>query len=177
MARFVFELQAVLKQRLAVERERQLRVAKIERERLEQEDRIRAIQRQIETEKRELAVCLNAARGDQSQGNLGVDVRRVRMQANSSLSLVARAQREVFVLAGIHARLDEARLALLEATTARKAVEKLKERRWMAWREAQNTLESRALDEMAVMRASGGANVVGGGAEPADGTIWSGGGE
>lgn len=170
MARFVFELQAVLKQRMAVERERQLRVATIERERLEQEERIRSIQRQIEAEKRELAVYLNAFKGGESAGGSGVDVRGVRMQANSSLSLISRAQREVYVLAGIHARLDEARLALLEATTAREAVEKLKERRLLAWREAQNSLESRALDEMAVMRGGGHA-----GAASGDGAFWIGG--
>jgi flagellar biosynthesis chaperone FliJ len=153
MARFIFELQAVLKQRLAVERERQLRVALIERERLDQEWKIRSIHVRIENEKRELATYLHA---EQSEG--GVDIRGVRLQASSSLSLVGRAQREVLVLAGIHKRLDEARLHLLEATTARKAVEKLKERRWEAWREVQRGVEARALDEIAVMRGARGGD-------------------
>lgn len=149
MARFVFQFEAVLKQRRAVERARQLAVAAIERERLSLEETIRAMQRQIVREKEDLREQLLATRR-----GARVDLRSVRLQAGASLDAVARTQRAVLQLAGVHSRLDAARLQLLEAATKRKSVEMLKERRFEEWKAEQAAIESRMLDELSVMRAS-----------------------
>lgn len=149
MARFVFQFEAVLKQRRAVERARQLAVAAIERERLALEDTIRAMQRQIVREKEDLREQLLATRR-----GARVDLRSVRLQAGASLDAVAKTQRAVLQLAGVHSRLDAARLQLLEAATKRKSVEMLKERRFEEWKSEQAAIESRMLDELSVMRAS-----------------------
>ncbi len=143
MAKFRFELEAVLKQRLAAERQKQLALGELDRLRLALEDRLRGFQQSISAEKADLRVALSPG------GRL--DAVGVRMQANMSLHYVARAQQAVFQLAGLHRRLEAARKELLEATTRRKAVEKLKERRYEAWRLSEAAKEARALDELGVM--------------------------
>jgi hypothetical protein len=54
---------------------------------------------------------------------------------------------------GLHRRIDAARLELLKATTDRKAVEVLRQRRYEAWRAEQARREAIALDEISTMRA------------------------
>ena len=153
MARFVFELEAVLKQRKAEERTKQLAVAALEQRRLEIEGEIRGYQNQIVAERQELRDHLREERqaGDERPG---VDMAVVRRQAAAALDLVAKAQQAVLKLAGVHKRLDGARLELLEATTRRKAVETLKDKRFAEWKNEQNRKEAAALDEWVVMRAS-----------------------
>lgn len=151
MARFKFELETVLDIRRNVERNKQLVVAELERERLTIEDRIRGFQHQIVSERNDLRAHLNAERRDDDSP---IDLSAVRMQANASLHLVAKAHQEVLRLAGVHKRIDAARLELLKATTDRKAVETLRQRRYDAWMIEQNRREERALDEIATIGAS-----------------------
>jgi flagellar biosynthesis chaperone FliJ len=155
MAKFVFELEAVLKARKAVERTRMLEMAVVERERLGIESRLRELQRRISEEKSELRGQLA---GDGAGGlRAGVsgagllDLRGVRFQAGSALRLIAGAQRAVLELAGVHARLERARRLLLEAATARKAVEALRDRRREAWMMEQKRADERVMDELAVV--------------------------
>lgn len=148
MPKFRFELEAVIKQRLAIERQKQLALADLERTRLTLEDKLRGFQASITAEKNDLRDSL--APVDPEASVRSVDLSRVRMQANMSLHLVARAQQTVFQLAALHRRLEAARRDLLAATTRRKAVEKLKERRYEQWRAEQLSLEARVLDEIAV---------------------------
>lgn len=148
MARFVFELEAVLRARQAEERRRQLVVAEFERERARVEGVIRECQSEIVRGRDDLREALGGA-----QAVAAVDLAGVRMQAGAGLHLVAKAQRHVFELAGVHRKLDAARLDLLKAATQRKAVETLKERRYEEWREEQKRREAAALDELNVTRA------------------------
>jgi flagellar export protein FliJ len=60
----------------------------------------------------------------------------------------------VLQLAGLHKKLDAARLLLLQATTRRKGVEMLKERRLEEWKFRQKKLDEAATDELSVVRAS-----------------------
>ena len=83
---------------------------------------------------------------------MGVALHAVKMQANASLHLVARAQQAVLELAGVHKRLDAARIELLSATTARKAVELLRDRRYQQWKHEQARKEAAESDELNVMR-------------------------
>lgn len=151
MARFKFELETVLDIRRNVERNKQLIVAELERDRLAIEGRIRGFQQQIVAERNDLRAHLDAERRDD---DAPIDLSAVRMQANASLHLVAKAHQEVLRLAGVHKRIDAARLDLLKATTDRKAVETLRQRRYDAWMIEQNRREERALDEIATIGAS-----------------------
>ena len=153
MARFVFELQAVLKQRLAAEREKQLAVATLERERADLEGAIRGMQRDLTQEKRELRDQLAAEKDRPAM----LDLRGVRFQAGAALRLITLAQRAVLRLAGVHKKLDSARLELLEATTRRKAVEALRDRRFEEWKHEEKRKEAGAADELNVMLAARGS--------------------
>lgn len=144
MARFLFKLEAVLKQRRAVERARQVVVAGLEGQRLALEDQIRAAQARITAERQEMRACLAPG--------ASVQVRAVRMQAGASLHAMGEAQRAVLKLAGLHRQLDTRRRELLDATTKRKAVQTLRERRLTAWRLDQKRLDDAAADELTVMR-------------------------
>ncbi len=153
--RFKFTLEAVLTQRLAIEEQHQRRVASLERERLALEDRIRGFQRLIRGAKEDLRMRLVSERRgvdpDSTAGG-GVSLSDVKLQANASLHLVARAQQSVLELAGLHRRIDAARLELLKATTDRKAVELLKAKRMQEWKDEIRRKEDAELDEMNVMR-------------------------
>lgn len=149
MARFIFTLQPVIEQRLRVEREKQRRVAELERERLAFEGEIAQYQRSISAERDDLRRRLFEERAGGR-----VVLGEVRQQATASLGLIARAQRAVVRLAGVHRRLDAARLELIQATAERRGVEVLRERRFEAWKLEQERREAGDLDEMAVMRAA-----------------------
>lgn len=152
MPRFRFNLQAVLRQRQAIERQKQLVVASIEQQRLALEDEIRAYQASLSREKADLRDALSRERT--ADYGHGVDLRGVRMQANAALHVVAKAQQAVLRLAAVHKKLDAARLELLGATKARKGVEILRERRFEAWKDEERRREAGEMDELAVMRAA-----------------------
>lgn len=153
--KFRFSLEAVLQQRRASEETHQRRVAELERERLAIEDRIRGHQRSITSAKQDLRrrLCVEKRDGrpDGVPGT-GVSLADVKMQANASLHMVARAQQAVLELAGLHRRLDAARLELLKATTERKAVELLKAKRLQEWQQENRRKEDAELDEINVTR-------------------------
>jgi flagellar FliJ protein len=153
MAKFVFRLQPLLRARQAVERQRQVAVAVLERERLALEDELRAVQRAIVAEKGELREQLSPNVGGASAR---LDLRGVRFQAGASLRLATRAQQVVLRLAGTHTRLEQARGLLLEAAKARKAVELLRERQLEEFVVEQKRREFAALDDMMVMRGRAG---------------------
>lgn len=146
MPRFVFELEALLDMRRAAERDRQLVVARLERERLEAESKLTACQTELVSHKSDLRSVLSGAQA--------VDLRSVRLQANASLHAQARAQRLALTLAGVYKRLDSARAELRAATTRRRAVETLKERRRLEWLAHQKKREAAELDDLSTARAA-----------------------
>ena len=152
--KFRFSLEAVLQQRRAAEELHQRRVAELERERLALEERIRGHQRSIMTAKEDLRrrLCTEKRPTELGPGAEGVSLSDVRLQANASLHMVARAQQAVLELAGVHRRLDAARLELIRATTERKAVELLKSKRHQEWRDEIRRKEDAEMDEINVTR-------------------------
>lgn len=140
--RFTFRLQPALDQRERVEQEHQRRVAALELERLALEERLREIQAQVAAARGEL-------RGSLGAGGTRVVVRDVRFQAGATLALLVQAQSTALALAGAMKRLESARAELLKATTARKAVQLLKERRYAQWRADLERREMMAIDEIA----------------------------
>ena len=147
MARFRFELQAVLTARTAAERRCQLAVAELEAERIGIEMEIQRLQRGMGLERDQMRTSLKGHGG-------AVDLPAARMQAAAAVRLTATAQQAVLRLAGVHRRLEGARAELIKAATARRAVELLRERRYEAWRRDLIDRENKAVDELAVMRVN-----------------------
>ena len=143
--KFRFRLQPVLEQRERVERERQLRVAELDRERLVIEERLRRLNEEMQGAKADL-------RGRLSLGGGAVAIPEVRMQANTSLHLAARARITALELAGAMRRLERARQELLEAARAARAVELLKEKRFEEWRQNGARAEAMQVDEAATQQ-------------------------
>lgn len=144
MATFRFRLQPVLDQRAREERDKQLVVAELDRERLALESRIRTCQQMMSDERQTLSQTLSSGQR--------VDLRAVKMQAGASLKHNFDAQRTVLELAGVFKRLEAARRELVQASARRKAVELLREQQRAAFEREQDLREARDLDEMSVMR-------------------------
>lgn len=145
--RFIFSLEPVLEQHRRVEEARLRALAAVERERVALEDRARALQGDLAAARADLRDRL-ASPG--AAGGVGA----VRMQANASLRITLELQQCALALAGVLRRLERARAELVAATTARKAVERLRERRLAAWRAEESRREVRELDELTTMGAA-----------------------
>jgi flagellar export protein FliJ len=155
VAKFRFKLQAVLDQRLAREQQRQLIVAQIERERVDAEQDIRAYQEAIERERDELRRMLSDERAaGEMEGAVQVDLSGARQQAAAAMKLTARAQQAVLKLAGIHRKLDAARLDLLKAATERKAAELLREKQYEEFKAEQRAKDAAIVDEIGTLKAA-----------------------
>lgn len=144
MAKFIFTFESLLKARRVTEQRYQRHVAEIEGERMELENRLRTTQRTIAESRRSL------------QGNLvgRIDAQSLRVHAAASIALMRSAQRMALDLAGVHRRLEAARLELIEAARHRRAIEILRERRLDSWTSAIQKAETIALDELAVINAA-----------------------
>jgi len=164
MPRFVFQFESLLKMRIAAEREHQTRVAQLERQRLELEAHIRGAQNEIRSHKHDLRELLEGS-ARKLRTSRAVDTRTVRLQANASLHAQARTQHLAVKLAGLYTRLEEARAALNDAASRRRAVELLKQRRFEAWQRTQRKREDAEIDEIGTQRA--GRNAVRSRSEPA----------
>ncbi|GEM_PF-887282 len=145
MARFVFRLAAVLRQRAAVEKLRQADVAALEMQRASGESVITSCQTSLAMLREEMRVMLTPT----SICGKAPDTRGARMQAAASLALDARARRHVIQLSGVHQRLAVARRALLAAVKDRRAVELLKERQYADYLYEQRQADSALMDEVA----------------------------
>ena len=139
MAKFRFKLESLLKLREGAEREHQQIVAKLERERVRIEDRLRRHQANITSGKQDLAGHMTGA----------VDVREIRQFAHVTRQVEQHAQRTAIELAGVYRRIEAARRGLAEAMRERRVIELLKERRYAAFLQAIEKDEAAALDELA----------------------------
>lgn len=145
MARFRFRLQPVLRQRELAERDERLAVAEIERERLTLEERLRAAQRGIEEEQRELSAIVGAS---------GMNPAHARAQSASILRVRVQADRLARELTLVYRRLERARAELAQAAMKRRSMELLRDRKQEEFRRDENRNEDGMLDELAVMRAA-----------------------
>lgn len=143
-AQFKFALQPLLRVRKLQEQDLQLRLAVIERERLQIENALRRQQHQL-------------AEGKQSmRGSLvgHINTNNLRLYAASGMAVMRTAQRMVLELAGVHRRLEGARAELIHATQNRRAVELLRDRRYREWKRKIDQTEVRLLDDLAVNAAA-----------------------
>lgn len=149
MPSFQFDLEPVLRQRERVEREHQVRVGEIERERLDLERALRDLQQALHAAREDLRARLGAHAASASAG-----FSDVRAQARAISALDRRGMAIAEKLAGVLARLHEARAELIRATSDRRAIELLKERRYEQWLIRQRRSEQRVLDDLASVRGS-----------------------
>ncbi len=136
---FKFKLEPVLKHRQMIEDARQRDLARVLREKHIIETQLRQFQETISGEKRHIAGGLVGA----------IDVRVIRQHGNHVGQVTFRAQQLAVKLMSVHRLIEQARAELLKATTARKAVELLRDRqhaRWMAEQRRRETIEH---DELA----------------------------
>ena len=144
MPRFRFALEPLLTARRKAEEVHQRAVAGIERERLELENALRRQQNAITESKQSLQGSLVGA----------LNTTSLRFHAANAVQLMRQAQRIVLEMAGVHRRLEAARVELIEAARRRRAVELLRERRFEQWSAEQEKAETVALDELAVISAA-----------------------
>jgi len=149
MAGFVFKLDPLLRQRQREEDERKREVASLDRQRIEIEQRIRQIQERITENKSELTGRLIER----------VDANAIRSQAAMTFKLDAEARTLVIQLARLHKELKQARTVLVEASAKRKAIERLRERRYSAWLYEQERRETAEMDDLVTMRFGRGHGV------------------
>lgn len=145
VARFRFKLEPVLRQRTLAERDEQLRVAHIERERIDLENRLRAQQAVIENESQELGSMTLGGR---------VPATTLRNQGVALAAARSEAQQLAVQLAGVLKRLETARAKLAEKAAERRAIELLKERRLEAFQREQDVREAAVLDDLATSAAT-----------------------
>lgn len=154
MKRFRFPYQALLEHRRRTERDRQIAVAGIERERREVERSLAECQAAINSAQSDLRAALLPASPNGEGAAASLNVSAVRLQANAALHLRLRGNQLVLKLAGIHRRLEAARAELASAAKDRRAVELLKERRFEEWKASLRKTEDAETDEIAVIRAA-----------------------
>lgn len=140
MAEFQFKLEAVLQQRRTIEDQRQRDLAKVLRQRMILLDQLRSMQSTITQSKTDLRTGLIGE----------VDMNRVSQFARFSGQATARAHAIVAKLATIERQAEHARLHLVEATQARKAIERLREKQFRKWKTEQDRREAAMLDDIGV---------------------------
>lgn len=139
MARFVFQLEAVLRHRQRVETDRQRDLAVAQKEMVRLETELRVIEQEVK--------------------NAAADVRDNRLIGRLDLNYLAAhrrymlgMQRKVMALAQKMAAqqklVDDARRALADASKQKKVMEKLKERQFQRWMAAAAIREAGELDEL-----------------------------
>ena len=139
MSKFVFNLEAVLRQRSHLEKEKQRELALIQRQMTELQTELRALNDSVQT-----------ATGDIRDNRL---VGRLDMQFLAAhRRFMAATQRKgteiVQRMALVQKQVDEAQRALAEAAKNRKAMEKLKEKAHERWKAALAQKEFLAADEL-----------------------------
>jgi flagellar FliJ protein len=143
MATFIFKLEPVLKMRKHAENILRREVAQLEQAKTTLKESLRTRQQRLSDSK-------NAVR-DQLVGS--VDLSHIRLQATAGMGIMRDAQRNVLELAGLHRKLEVARLKLAEAAKERRAIELLRERRFDQWRAEQSRREEAAFDDMSTTRS------------------------
>ncbi len=141
--RFSFRLEPLLTSRRRVEQDAQRALAELLRQRHVLEADLRRRQHEITTGKNHLRESLTGR----------LDLRALRLGTGSTLHVIRKAQQLVLQLAGLEERMETARQQLLAATTSRRAIELLRERRFEAWKAEIDKAETAVLDELAVARA------------------------
>ena len=147
MARFRFQLEALLEMRKRSERDQQMVVAQIEAEYRSIEQRIRECHENIERCRADLRGRLG------SDETASVDAREAAWQTHAMHRIRVEADGLVLQLSGVLNRLESERAVLVERAKDRRSIEKLKENRLAAWKTELARAERTELDDLTSARA------------------------
>jgi flagellar FliJ protein len=141
MARFIFQLEGVLRHRKNIEHQRQRGVAEIQAHLSKLEADLKAMDAEVQSVNTDVL---------QHHMNGKIDtsflIAHRRFMAAAQKRALELAQR----MAAVQVRLDAARRALAEAAKERKVLEKLKEKQQESWQLAVSRKEAAAMDEVAM---------------------------
>ena len=139
MARFVFQLEGVLRHRERIEQDRQRALAVVLAE-------MTRLDRELQAMNQELQQSTADVRDHHLVGRLDMQYlaahRRYMLGMQRKVIALAEKMGEQKVL------VDRARESLAEASKQKKIIEKLRERQYQQWRAAQERREANALDEL-----------------------------
>lgn len=141
MAKFVFKLEAVLRQRKHVEGERQRALALVQAQMTQLQNELRLVNETVQTSTTDL-------RENRLVGKL--DLHFLAAHRRFTLATQRKAMQLVQKMALVQRSVDEARLALAEAAKERKAIEKLREKHHQRWAEDIGRREAAQLDEISM---------------------------
>lgn len=140
MAKFVFPLQGVLRQRELVEEQRQRELAVVQAEMAALEAELRGMDQSVQTSTADL-------RDNHLVGRL--DLAFLTAHRRYALAMQRKAVALAERMAAVRKRLDAARAALAEAAKQRKIIEKLRDSRKAQWEADLARKETAAMDEIA----------------------------
>ena len=147
MAAFKFPLQTLLRVREQAERDEQIALAQLERERQSMLSMLEATQTQLQQAQRDARGLLDPHAGP-------LDLPAARLQAHAALHLQARRGQLSVTLRGAETRSAQQRERLLRASIARRALERLRERRLEAGEKDMQRREQAEIDDLATVRAA-----------------------
>ncbi len=147
MARFRFPLQALLHLRERAERDEQVAFGELENERVAIGQSLERMNLNIERAQQDARVLLEA-------GSEPLDLNAARWQANAAMHMQGVAGQLAVSLEGAEARSKEQRERLLRASVARRALERLRERRLDEWMIDQRRKEQLEMDDLGTSRAA-----------------------
>lgn len=144
MARFIFNLEGVLRQRKHLEQEKQRVMAEKLKVVTELQIALRKLQETMQTSNEDV-------RQNRLVGRL--DMSFITAHRRFVASIMRQSQGMVQKIALAQRAADVARAELVEAARGRKAIEKLKEKQFQRWREKQARLEAAQMDEIGMQLA------------------------
>ena len=144
MARFVFNLDPVLRQRLLAEQERQRDVAVLQAEMVRLQNELKA-----------LNDSMQASAADLKDNRLTgpIDVAFLAAHRRYSVAMQRKGMQLVQDMARQQRKVDDAQRLLAEAAKDRKVMEKLREKQYERWRQEQAAKELAATDEAGMQHA------------------------
>jgi flagellar protein FliJ len=153
MARFVFNLEAVLKQRKHIEQARQRDLAVVQAQ-------MTALQNELKSMNDTVQTATEDMRRHHLTGKL--DLGFLAAHRRFTIAMQRKAMTLVQKIALVQRQVDEARQALADAAKDRKAIEKLKEKQHQQWLADLHRKEAEQMDEIGMQlayRNHGGAGV------------------
>lgn len=141
MPQFRFKLDAVLRQRAALEKEKQRDLALVLAKMKDLEDQLKALNQTMQQTNDDL-------RANRLVGQ--IDVNFITAHRRFLLGMQRKAMGLVANMSAVQKEVDAARAALAEAAKAKKVLEKLKENQHNRWKEERDRREMRDLDEVAM---------------------------
>lgn len=139
MAKFVFQLEAVLRQRQHVERQRQRELAEVQAQVAGFQDELRLLNGRVQNSTEDL-------RQNHLTGKL--DLSFIAAHRRFMLAMQRKGVELMQKMALLQRQVEQARAALAEAAKQKKIIDKLRERQHERWLAEQNRREMLELDEI-----------------------------